>query len=53
MSLNDCFILFISPFLLANVWIEMVMPALSTLLPDSSWQVFSNKAPILCAVNFD
>jgi hypothetical protein len=53
MSLNDGLILFISPFLLANIWIEMVMPALPALLSYSSWQMFSNKAPIFCTVNFD
>lgn len=53
MSLNDGLVFLISPFLLANVWIKMVMPSLTTLLSDSSREMLSDKTPILCAVIFD
>ena len=40
-------ILFLSPFTLGNVWVEMVVPSLSTLLSDAAGQTFGDLSPIL------
>lgn len=53
MCLNDDLILFLRPFILADVRVEMVVPALSTLLAYPTRKVFGHKAPILRAVAFD
>lgn len=34
------------PFLLANVWVQMIVPSLTTLLPDSPGQSIGDGAPV-------
>jgi hypothetical protein len=53
MGLDDCPIFLLSPLVLANIWIEVVVPSLSALLPYSSWELFGDGAPILGPVAFD
>lgn len=53
MCLNDDLILLLRPFVLTDVRVEVVVPALSTLLPDPARQVLGHEAPILRAVAFD
>lgn len=51
--LNDDLILLLGPFVLADVGVEVVVPALSALLADPSGQVFGHEAPILGPVALD
>ena len=53
MSLNDGTILFRGPFVLLDVWVQMIVPALATLLTNSSRECLCDVAPIFCAKFFD
>ncbi len=50
--INDSVLLF-SPRRLFDVWIQMVVPALTALLANSSLQVFGNQCPTLRPVLLD
>ena len=47
MQLDYEHILFCSPFALADVWIKMIVPPLTTLLSDAAGQTFGDLSPIL------
>lgn len=53
MRLDDDLVLFFGPFVLADVGVEMVVPALSALLADSARKVLGDEAPIFGSVAFD
>ena len=36
-GLNDSVILFFSPLVLLDIWVQMVVPSLTALLADSTW----------------
>ena len=39
-----------APVVFLDPWIQMVMPALATLLADSAWQIVSDVGPLLRTV---
>ena len=53
MGLNDGNIFFVSPFVLLDARVEVVVPSFSALFPNSSRQSLSNVTPIFCAKLFD
>ena len=46
MHLQNDTVLLRRPFLFANVWVQMIVPSLTALLPDSPGQSISNSAPV-------
>lgn len=46
-------VFFLGPPILLDVWVQVVVPALSALLPNSALQVVSDLAPVLGAIHFD
>ena len=50
MSFYYSSIFFFSPPFFLDVGVEMIMPSLSTLLSDTTWQVFGNVGPIFSAM---
>ena len=54
MAINDNLILLISPFLLHNIRVQVIMPAFSTLLPkSSSFEIFCDEIPFFGSVGVD
>lgn len=49
-SLNDDFIFFIVPTLLADIGIEVIVPSLSALLAYTSRKLFGDVAPVFRTV---
>jgi hypothetical protein len=52
-SFNDGHIFLLSPSLFANFRIQMIMPALSALLSDATWQLFRYEAPVFGAMTLN
>jgi hypothetical protein len=53
MGLNYSSIFFRCPFIFLDIRIQMVMPSLSALLSNPTWQSLSDVTPIFCAILFD
>ena len=53
MSIDDDLILLLSPLVLADVRVQVVVPTLSALLADAARQLLSNEAPVFGAVFLD
>ena len=52
MGLYDGTILLSSPFVLFDVWIQVIVPAFPTLLTDSARECLSDVTPVFCAKFF-
>ena len=52
-SQNDGSILFRSPFVLFDVWVQVIVPTLTALLTDSPRKCLCDVTPIFCAKFFD
>jgi hypothetical protein len=50
MSLDDSYVFLLRPLVLADIWIQVVVPSLSALLSYSSRQLLCNEAPVLGSV---
>lgn len=50
-KLNDFLIFFFCPFVLFNVWVQVVVPSLSTLLSDPAGKSVRNLTPVLSSVS--
>lgn len=50
MSFDNNLVLVFCPFLLADVRVQVIMPALTALLANASWQVLRNETPVLRAI---
>ena len=50
MSIDDDLILLISPLVLADVRVQVVVPTLSALLADAARQLLGDEAPVFGAV---
>lgn len=53
MGLTDDPIFLLCPAGLLHLRVEMVVPALTTLLPETALQVLGNECPLFCAVLLD
>lgn len=53
MSLDDGPVFFVRPSLFLDVRVEVVMPALSTLLANPTWKMFGDISPIFGSVLHD
>ena len=53
MSIDDDLILLISPLVLADVRVQVVVPTLSALLADAARQLLGDEAPVFGAVFLD
>lgn len=53
MRVDDDLVLLFAPLVLADVWVQVVVPAFSALLSDASWQLLSDQAPIFGAMLLD
>ena len=53
MEFNDLNILLNGPLSLADVWVEMVVPPLSALFADASWQTLRYLGPVARSVLCD
>ena len=52
MSLDDSSVLLLSPFLLHNLRIEVVVPSFAALLADPAGKVLGNKTPVFWTITF-
>ena len=51
--LDDSAVLVLSPFLLADVRVQVVVPSLPALLADPAWQLLRDVTPVLGSVFLD
>lgn len=52
-QLHDQRVLLNGPLALADVWVEVVVPPLTALLTDATWEAFGNMSPVLGTVADD
>lgn len=50
---NDGPVLFLTPFVFLDSWIQVIVPSLTTLLSNSSGKSLGNVAPVLCSKLLD
>ena len=50
---DDGPVLFLSPFVFLDSWIQVIVPSLTTLLSNSSGKSLGNVAPVLCSKLLD
>lgn len=50
---NDREVFFLRPLVLLNVWVQMIVPALATLLSNSAWECCCYITPVLWTVQLD
>jgi hypothetical protein len=51
MKIKYLLVFFFGPTIFLDVWIQVVVPALSALLADSAFEIMSNLAPVLGAIH--